>query len=248
MTTQGNPMTSIPDSALDRVARALLRPTGILLALVAALWLASVVRAPLDSVQGIVQKILYVHPPLAVAAYRGFFRTARGGALVLRRSDEAWDRLARSSAEVGVLFCTLVIVTGPIWARGAWGRWWSWDPRLTVTLLLWFVYLAYLLLRGFTEGSERAARFAAVYGIVGIAVIPLNYFAIELAGGRAIHPENLSRGSLGTGMGLPFLLGTVVTLVAFCHLLLRRVEVEGLRARLAERTAAASDGRATWDT
>jgi heme exporter protein C len=235
-------------SGIERVAARGRAPTGWLLLALAIVWLASVMRAPEDSMQGIVQKILYVHPPLAFAAYLGFFLTALGGALFLWRSDEAWDRLARSSAEVGVLFCTLVIVTGPIWARGAWGRWWSWDPRLTVTLLLWFVYLAYLLLRGFTEGSERAARFAAVYGIVGIAVIPLNYFAIELAGGRAIHPENLSRGSLGTGMGLPFLLGTVVTLVAFCHLLLRRVEVEGLRARLAERTAAASDGRATWDT
>ena len=212
--------------------------TGWLLLAIAVVWLAVVARAPEDSVQGIIQKILYVHPPLAFAAYLGFFLTALGGGVFLWRSDEAWDRLARSSAEVGVLFCTLVIVTGPIWARGAWGRWWSWDPRLTVTLLLWFVYLAYLLLRGFTEGSERAARFAAVYGIVGIAVIPLNYFAIDLAGGRAIHPENLGRGSLGAGMGLPFLLGTVVTLVAFVHLLIRRVEVEGLRSRLAERTAA----------
>ncbi len=212
--------------------------TGWLLLAIAVVWLTAVARAPEDSVQGIIQKILYVHPPLAFAAYLGFFLTALGGGVFLWRSDEAWDRFARSSAEVGVLFCTLVIVTGPIWARGAWGRWWSWDPRLTVTLLLWFVYLAYLLLRGFTEGSERAARFAAVYGIVGIAVIPLNYFAIDLAGGRAIHPENLARGSLGAGMGLPFLLGTVVTLVAFAHLLIRRFEVEGLRSRLAERTAA----------
>ncbi len=238
-------------SGIERIAGRSRAATGWLLLAISVLWLASVARAPEDSVQGIIQKILYVHPPLAFAAYLGFFSTALGGAVFLWRSDEAWDRLARSSAEVGVLFCTLVIVTGPIWARGAWGRWWSWDPRLTVTLLLWFVYLAYLLLRGFTEGSERAARFAAVYGIVGIAVIPLNYFAIELAGGRAIHPENLSRGSLGVGMGLPFLLGTVVTLVAFVHLLFRRIEVEGLRSRLAERTAAErarGEERGAWGT
>jgi len=161
--------------------------------------------------------------------------------LFLWKGDDAWDRLARSAAEVGVLFCTLMIVTGPIWARGTWGRWWSWDLRLTITLLLWFVYLAYLLLRSFTEGSERAARFAAVYGIAGLAVIPLNYFAIQLAGGRAMHPENLGGGSLGAGMGLPFLLGVLTTLAAFAHLLARRVEVEGLRARLAERAAAGRD-------
>jgi heme exporter protein C len=215
----------------------------------AALWLAVVARAPEDSVQGVVQKILYVHPPLAFAAYLGFALTALGGALYLWRGEEAWDRLARSAAEVGVLFCTLVVVTGPIWARGTWGRWWSWDLRLTITLLLWFVYLAYLLLRSFTEGSERAARFAAVYGIAGLAVIPLNYFAIQIAGGRAIHPENLQRGSLGAGMGLPFLLGVIVTLLAFVHLLLRRLEVERMRAILAERSVdPTGGGEDSWGT
>jgi heme exporter protein C len=132
-----------------------------------------------------------------------------------------------------VVFCTLVILTGPIWARGTWGRWWSWDPRLTVTLLLWFIYLAYLLLRSFTEGSTRAARFAAVYGIAGVLAIPLNYFAIDLFGGRAIHPENLGRGSIGAGMWAPFALGMATMLVAFLHLLVRRLELEVLRARAA---------------
>jgi heme exporter protein C len=225
------------DSGVDRVARALLRPTGMLLAVLATVWMASVVRAPLDSVQGVIQKILYVHPPLAFAAYLGFALTAIGGAMFLWRGDESWDRLARASAEVGVLFCTLVVVTGPIWGKGTWGRWWSWDLRLTITLLLWFVYLAYLLLRSFTEGSERAARFAAVYGIAGLLVIPLNYFALDLAGGRSIHPENLQRGSLGAGMGMPFALGAVVCIVAFVHLLARRVEIETLRTTLAERFA-----------
>jgi heme exporter protein C len=216
------------------------RPSGIALLAVAGLWLLSVAQAPVDSMQGVIQKILYVHPPLAFAAYLGFALTALGGGLYLWRGDEAFDRLARSAAEVGVLFCTLVVVTGPIWARGTWGRWWSWDPRLTVTLLLWFVYLAYLLLRSFTEGGERAARFAAVYGIAGLAVIPLNYFAIDLAGGRSMHPQNLESGSLGAGMGWPFALGVAAALVAFAHLLLRRIEVEELRARVADRLARAA--------
>ena len=225
-------------SALDRSVRALRAPTGWLLAVLFAAWLASVARAPIDSVQGVIQKILYVHPPLAFAAYLGFGLTAVAGTLFLWQGRESDDRLARSAAEVGVVFCTLVVLTGPIWAKGTWGRWWSWDLRLTMTLLLWFVYLAYLLLRSFTEGSERAARFAAVYGIAGLAVIPLNYFAIQMAGGRSIHPENLQRGSLGAGMGLPFALGAAVCVVAFLHLLARRVEVEDLRARLAEKILA----------
>ena len=136
-----------------------------------------------------------------------------------------------------MLFCTLVLLSGPIWAKGTWGRWWTWDLRLTLTLLLYLIYVSYLLLRSFTEGSERAARFAAVYAIAGLAVIPLNYFAIDLAGGRTVHPENLGRGSLGAGMGAPFVLGMLTAFAAFAHLLVRRLEVGGLRAERDRRAA-----------
>lgn len=230
-------------------APGLLRVSAVVLAVLGAAWLFSVWNAPVDRVQGVIQKVLYVHVPCAFAAYLGFGLTALFGALYLWKGDERYDRLAFSAAAVGVLFCTLVIVTGPVWAKGTWGRWWSWDLRLTLTLLLYLVYLSYLLLRGFTEGSERAARFAAVYGIAGLSVIPLNYFAIELAGGRAIHPENLERGSLGEGMGWPFLLGVLTALAAFFHLWLRRVEVATLRGELARREADADRaGASTWDT
>ena len=196
-----------------------------------------VATAPVDSEQGVIQKILYLHAPCAMAAYLGFLLTAIGGGLYLWKRDERFDRFAASAAEVGVFFCALVLVTGPIWGRGTWGSWWSWDLRLTVTLLLFLVYLSYLLLRGFTEGSERTARFAAVYGIAGLAVIPLNYFAIDLAGGRSIHPENLEGGSLGAGMGMPFAMGVVTAIVAFSHLLIGRIDIARLSAELAEREA-----------
>jgi heme exporter protein C len=187
-------------------------------------------------VQGVVQKILYVHVPCAFAAYLGFAITAVAGALYLWRNDERFDRVAASAAEVGVLFCTLTILSGPIWAKGTWGHWWAWDPRLTVTLLLWFVYLAYLLLRSFTEGSARTARFAAVYGILGMFAVPLNYFAIDLFGGAAMHPENLERGSLGAGMGWPFAVAVGTGIGVFVHLLLLRVDV-GARRQAAEHAA-----------
>ena len=218
-----------PSAGIERAAAFWIAPGAALLALLAALWLVSVWRAPIDSAQGIVQKILYVHPPLAFGAYLGFGCTALFGAFYLGTRSLHWDRAARAAAEVGVLFCTLVIVTGPIWAKGTWGRWWTWDLRLTLTLLLWFVYLAYLLLRSFAEGSERAARFASVYGIAGLVIIPLNYFAIDLAGGRAMHPSNLERGSLGDGMGWPFLLGVLVNVAAFFWLLAMRTDLERLR-------------------
>ena len=221
------------DTPLDLWAERWRRPLGLALLLATLAWALIVATAPVDAMQGEIQKILYLHVPAAFAAYAGFFTTALGGALYLWLERDEWDRLALSAAEVGVVFCTLVLVTGPIWAKGTWGRWWSWDPRLTVTLLLWFVYLAYLLLRSFTEGSERTARFAAVYGVAGLLVVPLNYVAIDLFGGRAVHPNNIGRGSLGEGMGAPFLAGVVAALLAFAYLTLLRFQLEGLRIRSA---------------
>lgn len=223
--------------ALERGAARLRTPSGVALAVVTAVYVWSVVAAPVDATQGVIAKILFVHPPLAFGGYLGFVLAAVASALYLWRRDEQYDRFALSAAEVGVVFTTLMMITGPIWAKGTWGRWWSWDPRLTVTLLLWFVYLAYLLLRSFSDGGERTARFAAVYAIVGVLLIPLNYWVIELFGSRAMHPENLERGSLGEGMGLPFLMGNLFCLVAFVHLLARRIEVEGLRHRAGVRRA-----------
>jgi heme exporter protein C len=205
------------------------RPLGFVLAVVSAAYAWAVVTAPIDSTQGVIQKILYVHPPLAYGAYLGFVITGIAGILFLGRKREDLDRLAIASAEVGVIFCTLMLVTGPIWARGTWGVWWSWDARLTVTLLLWFVYLAYLLLRSFGGRNPRTARFAAIYGVLGLILIPLNYYVIEIFGSRSMHPENLKQGSLGEGMGLPFLLGNITLAMAFFYLLVLRWEVETQR-------------------
>ena len=202
-------------------------------------WAYLVWNAPLDRVQGVIQKILFVHPPAAFAMYLGFLLTAIGGALYLWKGDARYDRFAVSSAELGVLFAVVMLVSGPIWGKGTWGKWWSWDLRLTLTLIQFMVYVAYLLLRAFTDGSDRAARFAAVYGIVGVVLIPLNYFAIDMAAGRSIHPENLGQGSLGEGMRAPFWAGVFTALCAFAFLLVRRIEVGRLRAVHEQRQAAA---------
>jgi len=218
----------------ERIAL-VLRGLGWILLVLAPVYAWLVVRAPVDSVQGIMQKILYVHPPLAYGAYLGFVVTAVAGGLFLWKNQEAHDQLAIAGAEVGTLFCCLMLVTGPIWARGAWGpgNWWVWDARLTLTLLLWFVYLAYLLLRSFTEGDERAARFASIYGILGVVLIPLNYWIIDLVG-SAMHPDNIDfQGedkSLGEGMGLPFLVGNLTLFFAFAYLLVLRWHVGVLRS------------------
>lgn len=224
-------MVEVERTLVERVA-GLRRPLGIAVCAVFVVYAWLVWQAPVDRVQGIIQKILYVHPPLAYGAYLGFVFAGVGGVGYLRSGREVWDHWALSGAEVGVLFCTLMMVTGPIWAKGTWGHWWSWDPRLTLTLLLWFVYLSYLLLRGFSEGGARTARFASVYAIAGTLLIPLNYFVIDLFQGRSLHPENLERGSLGAGMGWPFLVGNVAFFLAFVYLLLLRFEVEMGRGRV----------------
>ena len=217
---------------LERIAK-VRGPIGWLLAALVLAYLALVWNAPTDRVQGVIQKILYVHPPLAYGAYLGFVLTAIGGVLYLWRNREVYDHLAVAGAEVGVVFCTLMIITGPIWGKGTWGHWWSWDPRLTLTLLLWFVYLAYLLLRSFTEGGERTARFASLYGVAGTILIPLNYFVIDLFEGRSVHPENLGKGSLGEGMGITFLIANLTLFVAFVYLVALRLEVELRRSQVA---------------
>ncbi len=218
-------------SSPDRI-RQTLRVLGWIMLGLLPIYAWTVVTAPTDSIQGTMQKILYVHPPLAYGAYLGFVVTAVAGGLFLRRGQERHDQLAIAGAEVGTLFCTLMLITGPIWARGAWGpgNWWVWDARLTLTLLLWFVYLAYLLLRSFTEGDERTARFASIYGVLGVVLIPLNYWIIDLVGGRAQHPENIQSGSLGEGMGLPFLVGNLTLFFAFAYLLVLRWHVGVLRS------------------
>jgi heme exporter protein C len=221
----------MPSDRINLIVRAL----GWFVLALMPVYAWTVIQAPTDSVQGIMQKILYVHPPLAYGAYLGFVATAIAGALFLWRGQETHDQLAIAGAEVGTLFCTLMLITGPIWARGAWGpgNWWVWDARLTLTLLLWFVYLAYLLLRSFTEGDERTARFASIYGILGVVLIPLNYWIIDLVGG-AMHPNNIEfegeSKSLGVGMGLPFFVGNLTLFVAFAYLLLLRWRVGLLRA------------------
>ena len=205
---------------------------------------------PNERTMGFVQRIFYIHVPCAWVCMLAFGVTAWYSVRYLRTRDLDHDRTAAASAEIGMVFWTLVLITGPLWAKPVWGIFWTWDLRLTLTLLLFLVYVSYLLLRSFTEGGDRTARFAAVYGIAGLLVLPLNYFAIDLAGGRALHPENLGRGSLGDGMGWPFLAGVVTTLVAFVHLLARRVEVGGLRHRLAREHAEAEarQGEPAWDT
>jgi heme exporter protein C len=216
----------------DRVI-AVGRASGIAALVLVPLWLAMVVFvAPVEAVQGIVQKIFYVHVACILPAYTGFVLTAVGGIGFLATRREEWDRLALAGAEVGVLFTTFFLIVGPLWAKPVWGHWWVWDLRLTLTLVLWFVYVAYLFLRAFTVGSDAARSFASVYGIAGTAVIPFVYYAVELARGSTLHPSNPASEGLPGAMAWTAIAGLVAFVALFLFLLALRLDVARLEARV----------------
>src|SRR5437879_5404726 len=168
------------------------------LAMLAALVIVFLL-VPTEADMGIVQRIFYFHVSSAWVAFLGFFLVASASAVYLWNGSRAADRLAEAAGEVGVLFCTLVLVTGPIWARPIWGVWWTWDPRLTMTLILWAIYASYLMLRAFGGEDPALARYAAVLGIVGVLDIPLIVVSVRLL--RGIHPAVLTRTEGGAGPG-----------------------------------------------
>ncbi|MDE5879649.1 MAG: cytochrome c biogenesis protein [Desulfovibrio sp.] len=142
--------------------------------------------APEEASLGLMQKVFYLHLPLAWWALISFFLVFVGSILVLARRSEAADRLCAAAAEVGVLLCGLALVTGMIWARRSWGVWWTWDPRLTTTLVMWFVYAAYLLLRGLDMAPERRRLVCAVLGVAAFLDVPLVFVSARIW--RSIHP------------------------------------------------------------
>ena len=151
----------------------------------------ALVVAPTEQTMGDVQRIFYYHVPSAWAAFCLFFvNLAASIWYMVRRSPKA-DALALASAEVGVVFCTIVLVTGPIWARPVWGIWWTWDLRLTLTLVLWLIYVAYLILRKFSTSGQTPV-IAAVLAIFGALDVPLVYFSIWFF--RTQHPQPVMGG------------------------------------------------------
>jgi heme exporter protein C len=172
-------------------------PALVFVAMLVALYMIGF-YAPMEREQGIVQKIFYFHVPSAWVAFLAFFVVFVFSFRYLASRDKRWDNRAAAAAEVGVMFCTLVIITGPIWAKPVWGIWWTWDARLTLTLVLWLIYVSYLLLRHYVAGAEKRATLSAVLGIIGFIDVPLVYFAIRWW--RTQHPQPVIGGGEGSGL------------------------------------------------
>lgn len=164
--------------------------TGLgLLAAATVMWSLWMVffYAPTERTMLVVQRIYYVHVPSAWVAFMAFGIVALCSVGYLWLKDERLDAIAVSAAELGTVFTTIVLLTGPLWGKIAWGAWWVWEPRLTLTLLLWFIYLGYFMLRGATENPERGRRFGAVLGILGACNIPLIHMSVTWF--RSQHPQ-----------------------------------------------------------
>ena len=202
--------------------------------------------APTERVQGDVQRIFYVHLPLAWNAYLAFLVVFVASIAYLWNRAPWWDALARASAEVGLVFTTLVLITGSLWARPIWGTWWSWDARLTTSLILWFLYVGYLMLRGSVSDERRAARYAAVVGIVGFVDVPIIHQSVVWW--RTLHPESVVLAPGGPAMPAAMLGALTISLVAFTllyGLLVRlRLEAELLRRELRQLRVSTASGLA----
>jgi heme exporter protein C len=219
----------------DQVRQPWLTLTNGLVVLGATLMLVDVylifMVAPADSVLGNVQRVFYFHVPMAIMSFLAFFLVFVASILYLARRNQRWDRLAHAAAEVGVVFVTLALLTGIIWARPVWGVWWTWEPRLTTTLILWLIYVACLMIRSYAPNRAQGAVYAAVVGIVGFVDVPIVYYSVQWW--RSIHPSAVvgplaEAGALEPMMQAILLFSFLTFLVLFLYLVVERMALRVL--------------------
>lgn len=210
-----------------------------------ALWAATVgamvwalhlvfVEAPVERVMGAVQKVFYFHVAAAMMIYVGVVGMLTGSVGYLWTRRGHWERLSRASTECALLFATIVLVTGPIWARPAWGVWWTWEARLTTTVILWVLLVGGLLVRRYADDRDLGARLAAIVGVVAAVDVFVIHKAVEWWRGH--HPQVFGpnrREGLAAGMQFPFLMAIVASVLLFCLLLWVRARTLAAEERLA---------------
>jgi heme exporter protein C len=204
---------------------------GLFLLLAVASY-GALIWAPEEATMGVVQRIFYFHMASGWTFFVAFFLVFVGSVAFLRTRNAKWDWLSVASAEVGLAFVTVVLVTGPIWAKPIWGIWWTWDARLTSTFLLWVLFVSYLVLRTLVDDPERRGIVAAVFGIFACLDVPLVYFSIWWF--RTQHPQPVigGGGSLDPRMWRVVMLCWAATLVVMTLLIRLRYRLEALRAEL----------------
>ena len=181
-----------------------------LIGMMVSIWMIFL-YAPTDAIEGQPQRIFYFHVPVAWIGMLAFGVVTVAGIGYLWKKDERWDWAARASAELGAVFFTLALITGSIWGKTTWGTWWTWDARLTTTLILWFIYIGYLMLRSYMGRTHESARSGAVLAIIGLIDVPIIYESVNWW--RTLHPQ----AEVGTPGALPpeVVLTLMISLVTF---------------------------------
>ena len=184
--------------------------------------------APTDSVLGHVQRVFYFHVPIAIMSFLAFFVVFIGSLMYLIKRTPKWDAVAHASAEVGVVFVTLALLTGIIWARPVWNTWWTWEPRLTTTMILWVIYVAYLMVRSYAPSQSKGAIYAAVVGIIGFIDVPIVYYSVVWW--RSIHPSPVvgpfaQSDALDGTMALILLYSLITFIFFFAYMIVERIEL-----------------------
>lgn len=172
----------------------------------------ALVAAPTEATMGNVQRIFYYHVPSAWTAFLLFFANFIASVVYLVKRGQPADAFALASAEVGVVFCTIVLITGPLWARPVWGIWWTWDARLTTTLILWLIYVSYLILRRYSSGSQTPVL-AAALAVFGFIDVPIVYLSIRYF--RTQHPQPVIAGGEGSGIDPMMMKALMINWLAF---------------------------------
>src|SRR5216684_2904396 len=214
--------------------RIILGAVAILLVIASAY--ASFFIAPQERTMGLIQRIFYFHAATAWAGEMTFFVCFLSNLLYVWKRQPKYDWLGVSSAEVGLACITVVLITGPIWARPVWGIWWTWDARLTSTFILWLLYVSYLLLRGLLEDPQRRATLSAIFGVFAFLDVPLVYLSNRLW--RTQHPQPVILGGensgLAPGMGKVLLICWIAIVCVMIVLLIDRYCLERLRQEYEE--------------
>jgi heme exporter protein C len=181
--------------------------------LVVVSFVRAIFFTPYEATQGPAQKIFYIHAPSAWVAFLAFALVGLASALYLWLREERLDRIAEASAEVGLVFMTVVLITGPLWGKPIWGTYWTWDARLTLSLFLWFIILAYLVLRGAVDDRAMRARYSAVLGILAVLLIPFVHLSVYLF--RTLHPMPIVGKPSAPSLPTEMLITLVMMFVAF---------------------------------
>ena len=209
-----------------KLATTALVAAGLMFA--AAPWM--IVGAPQEATMGLIQKIFYFHVPAGFTMFVTAFVSGIAGAIYLFRRTAGAERVCAAAGELVVVFGAIVLLTGPIWARKAWGVWWQWDARLTITLVMWLIFVAFLLLRKY--GGPGSETLSAAVALFGMANVPFVYWSVNIW--RTVHPTTNVVPSLQPGMREPFWWCVAAFLLFYGALLAARVKLEQQRAALDE--------------